>query len=139
MRLKIQLSRPTLLAFKSFKSIVYGDENLNATNGYILGVALKELLPIISSTNDIENLDLVDRIEWKELLGKSILNVTDSDDKEIVRTRTTLTIESSVYNALNVLQNQFLTIFDTKRIYRAFVVKMVLFAAIDKRTNNLNK
>lgn len=139
MRLKIQLSRPTLLAFKSFKSIAYGDENLNATNGYILGVALKELLPIISSTNDIENLDLVDRIEWKELLKKSILNVTDSDDTETVRTRTTLTIEHSVYNALNVLQNQFLTIFDAKRIYRAFVVKMVLFAAIDKRINNLNK
>ena len=72
--------------------------------------------------------------------GKVTLgNVTDSDDTETVRTRTTLTIEHSVYNALNVLQNQFLTIFDAKRIYRAFVVKMVLFAAIDKRINNLNK
>ena len=139
MRLKIQLSRPTLLAFKSFKSIVYGDENLNATNGYILGVALKELLPIISSTNDIENLDLVDKIEWKELLEKFIPNVTDSNDTETVRTRTTLTIEHSVYNALNVLQNQFLKIFDAQRIYRAFVVKMILFAAIDKRIENLNE
>lgn len=138
MRLKIQLSRPTLLAFKEFKRLAYGDENLNATNGYVLGIALKELLPYISSTNNIENLDLVGQIKWKEISEKNIPNVTDSNDNEIVRTRTTLTIEYSVDSALSSLQNQFLQIFHAKRIYKAFVVKMVLFAAIDKRINNLN-
>ena len=133
MRLKIQLSRPTLLAFKEFKRLVYFDENLNATNGYILGIALKEILPIISSSNSIENLDQINHIDWIKLSKASIPNVTVSNDNKIVRTRTTLTIEQSVYDTLKELQNLFLDIFDTKRIYTSFVVKMILFAAITNR------
>lgn len=132
-RIKIQLSRPTLLAFKEFKKLTYNDGEINATNGYVLGIALKEILPIISSTNELLNLDLIDSINWVSLSQKNIPNVTDSDDTEIVRTRTTLTVEKSIDDSMNIFQNEFLRIFDSKRIYRAFVVKMILFAAIDNK------
>lgn len=132
-RIKIQLSRPTLLAFKEFKKLTYNDGEINATNGYILGIALKEILPIISSTNELLNLDLIDSINWVSLSQKNIPNVTNSDDTEIVRTRTTLTVEKSIDDSMNIFQNEFLRIFDSKRIYRAFVVKMILFAAIDNK------
>ena len=132
-RVQMQLSRPTLLAFKEFKRLAYGDEELNATNGYIVGVALKELLPYISSEGNIENIDLVNQIDWETYDKEPLSNVTDSDDTDTVRTKTTLTLEHSVDNALNHLQKEFKEIFKVNRVYKAFVVKMILYAAIRKR------
>ncbi|MDK4450053.1 hypothetical protein [Enterococcus casseliflavus] len=132
-RIQMQLSRPTLLAFREYKRLIYGDSDINATNGYVLGVALKNILSEISSTDSIDNLDKIDNIPWVEISKAEIPNVTNSTDNEIVRTKTTLTMEKEVDDALVLLQNEFKNLFETSRIYKAFVVKMIMFAAIKKR------
>jgi len=131
-RIQMQLSRPTLLAFKEYKRLVYGDSEINATNGYVLGVALRGILEDISSTKTLDNLDSIDSIPWVNVAKDEVPNVTNSNDKDVVRTKTTLTMDKEINDALVVLQSEFKSIFGTQRIYKAFVVKMIMFASIKK-------
>ena len=36
MRVKIKLSRHTVIAFQEFKKLLYGDPDMKVTNGYVL-------------------------------------------------------------------------------------------------------
>ena len=133
----MQLSRPTLLAFNEYKGIVYGDKELDATKSYILKIALNDLLPLISSTNSLDNLDLVNEIDWKKIAVSKISGVTDGKDTKTTRMPTTLTLDISVSNALSKIQSDFLVVFDAKRVYINFVVKMIIFGALLKRLGQL--
>ncbi|MED3629507.1 hypothetical protein P5643_01225 [Bacillus subtilis] len=125
MRLQMKLSRPAVLSFNEFKRIVYGDPNIKVTNGYVLGAAYNTLIPKLST------------IDWKQVDKKHIENVTNSNDKSISGVHTTLNIESSILNGIEKIQKDFLEIFNTKRIHKSFVVKLVMFAAILERNNDL--
>lgn len=126
MRIKMKLSRLTVLAFQEYKRLTYGDPNITVTNGYVLGSAFKYIQPDLISIN------------WEEINASHIPNVTDNVDKSIVGVDTTLNVDKSVSDGIDDLQRKFLTVFGTKRVYRAFVVKLVIYAAILKQNNKLN-
>ncbi|GIO28063.1 hypothetical protein [Ornithinibacillus bavariensis] len=126
MRIKIKLSRSTVLAFQEYKRLTYGDPNITVTNGYVLGSAFKSIQPDLPS------------IKWEKVNASPIPNVTDNNDKSIVGVDTTLNIDKSVLDGIDELQRKFLAVFGTKRVYRAFVVKLVIYAAILKQNNMLD-
>ncbi|MDA2407151.1 hypothetical protein CN681_12895 [Bacillus toyonensis] len=126
MRVKIKLSRHTVIAFQEFKKLLYGDPDMKVTNGYVLGAAFKSLESSLSSIN------------WEEIDKSPIPNVTDNNDKSIVGVDTTLNIESSILKGIEKLQKDFLNIFKAKRIHKSYVVKLIMYAAILQHYSNTN-
>lgn len=126
MRVKIKLSRHTVIAFQEFKKLTYGDPNIKVTNGYVLGVAVKSLKPYFPLIN------------WKDVSDGSIPNVTDNNDNSIVGVDTTLNIETEILKEIEKLQKEFLNIFKTKRIHKSYVVKLIMYAAILQHSDNSN-
>ena len=122
----MKLSRTTVLAFNEFKRLKYDDPNIRITNGYLLGVAYKSLIPVLSS------------IEWEQIVNEPIQNVTVNEDQTVEGVKTTLNLEQTVLDGIESLQKEFLTVFKAKRIHKAFVVKMVMLAAIKKINDDLN-
>lgn len=118
MRIQMKLSRITILAFREFKIIKYGDPNIRITNGYLLGVAYKSIEPIFSS------------IEWENIEKKALPYFSIYDEEVIDSVITTLNIERDILEGIEQLQKHFLTVFGTKRIHKAFVVKLIMLAAI---------
>lgn len=127
MRIQMRLSRPTVVAIQEYKQIKFADTKAKVTSGYLVGMAFKAI------QNDL------DRIDWKAINSMGISNVTiNYDDNSISDLQTALNLEEAVLNGIENLQNKFMNnVFQTKRMFRPFVIKLILFAAILKEKDNL--
>lgn len=126
MRIQMRLSRPTVVAIQEYKQIKFADPKAKITNGYLVGMAFKAI------QNDL------DRIDWKAINSMDISNVTiNYDDNSISDLQTALNLEATVLDGIEKLQIKFRDVFYTKRIFKPFVIKLILFAAILKETGKL--
>ena len=126
MRIQMRLSRPTVAAIQEYKQIKFADPKAKITNGYLVGMSYKAI------QNDL------DRIDWKAINSMDIPNVTiNYDDNSISDLQTALNLEKTVLDGIEILQNKFMDVFDTRRMFRPFVIKLILFAAILKEKGNL--
>ena len=127
MRIQMRLSRPTVVAIQEYKQIKFADPKAKITNGYLVGMAYKAI------QNDL------DRIDWKAINSMGISNVTiNYDDNSISDLQTALNLEEAVLNGIENLQNKFMNnVFQTKRMFKPFVIKLILFAAILKEKDKL--
>lgn len=125
MRLQMRLSRPTVLAIQEYKQIKFADPKAKITNGYLVGMAYKAI------QNDL------DRIDWQAINSMDIPNVTKNYDDSISDLQTALNLEAAVLDGIEKLQNKFMSVFSTKKMFKPFVIKLILFAAILKETDNL--
>lgn len=126
MRIQMRLSRPTVVAIQEYKQIKFADPKAKITNGYLVGMAYKAI------QNDL------DRIDWKAINSMDIPNVTiNYDDNSISDLQTALNLEKTVLDGIEILQNKFIDVFSTKRMFKPFVIKLILFAAILKETGKL--
>ncbi|WP_128167137.1 hypothetical protein [Sporolactobacillus terrae] len=114
----MKLSRITVLAFHEFRRIKYEGEELKPSNGYVLNSAYEMLLPKLNV------------IDWQAVNKKYIPNVSDNKDVTITKISTTLNMKESISQGIDDLQNLFKRDFDTDRVFKSFVVKLILFAAI---------
>lgn len=122
----MRLSRPTVVAIQEYKQIKFADPKAKITNGYLVGMAYKAI------QNDL------DRIDWKAINSMDIPNVTiNYDDNSISDLQTALNLEKTVLDGIEILQNKFIDVFSTKRMFKPFVIKLILFAAILKETGKL--
>lgn len=119
MRVKMKFGKSTVIAFNEFKKQFYKDENIEITNGYVLKVAYTLLIE-----NELDNID------WVRVNKKESEIVRRSNVESVEGVHTTLTIESDILEGINKLQNDFKTEFKTTRVYRSFVVKLIMFAAL---------
>lgn len=118
MRIQMCLSRTTTLAMKEYKEIKFGDSEARVTSGFLVGMAYKALQPKLST------------IDWKEIDSAVIPNVTKNNDITITRVQTTLNLDISILDGINRLQEDFVEAFGTKKIYKPFVIKLILLAAL---------
>lgn len=126
MRIQMRLSRPTVVAIQEYKQIKFADPKAKITNGYLVGMAYKAI------QNDL------DRIDWQAINSMDIPNVTiNYDDNSISDLQTALNLEAAVLDGIENLQIKFMNVFSTKRMFKPFVIKLILFAAILKETDNL--
>lgn len=126
MRIQMRLSRPTVLAIQEYKQIKFADPKAKITNGYLVGMAYKAI------QNDL------DRIDWKAINSMDIRNVIiNYDDNSISDLQTALNLEEAVLVGIENLQIKFKDIFSTKKMFKPFVIKLLLFAAILKEKDKL--
>lgn len=126
MRIQMRLSRPTVVAIQEYKQIKFADPKAKITNGYLVGMAYKAI------QNDL------DRIDWEAINSMGIPNVTiNYDDNSISDLQTALNLEATVLDGIENLQSKFMDVFSTKRMFKPFVIKLILFAAILKETDKL--
>ena len=125
MRIQMRLSRPTVVAIQEYKQIKFADPNAKITNGYLVGMAYKAI------QSDL------DRIDWQAINSMDIPNVTKNYDESISDLQTALNLEATVLEGIEKLQNKFMSVFSTKKMFKPFVIKLILFAAILKETDNL--
>lgn len=125
MRIQMRLSRPTVIAMQEYKRIKFADPEAKVTNGYLIGMAFKSIK------------DELEQIDWVKVNLSKIPNVTESNNKSLENLQTALNIEATVLNGIEELQRNFISIFDTKKMFKPFVIKLVLFAAILKENNAL--
>ena len=125
MRIQMRLSRPTVAAIQEYKQIKFADPKAKITNGYLVGMAYKAI------QNDL------DRIDWQAINSMDIPNVTKNYDDSISDLQTALNLEAAVLDGIEKLQNKFMSVFSTKKMFKPFVIKLILFAAILKETDNL--
>ena len=118
MRIQMRLSRPAVVAMQEYKIIKFGDPNAKVTSGYLVGMAWKCIKPKLS------------QIDWKKVNTIKIPNVTDNTDNSLEGLQTALNLEASVLQDIEELQRQFIGIFGTKKIFKPFVIKLILFAAL---------
>lgn len=125
MRVQMRLSRPAVAAMMEYKRIKFADPHARVTNGYLVGMAYKTVQ---------ENLN---RIDWMAVNMTEPPGVTGNYDESITDTQTALNLEITVLEGIEKLQKEFMNIFGTKRMFKPFVIKLLLFAAILKETNRL--
>lgn len=119
-RVPMKLNRITVLALNEYKRIKYLDMDMGVTNGDVLSSAYNSI-----ASNMIE-------IDWKIVNKTFIPNVSDNKDMEITNVNTTFTVEETVVKGIEKMQDYFKEHFETSRVYKTFVVKLILFAAILK-------
>ncbi|HGK9433597.1 TPA: hypothetical protein ACJ84X_001843 [Streptococcus pneumoniae] len=127
-RLGIKLSRDSVLGLREVRRLYLGSPDIPVPDSYVIEVAYKEIL------NDIDNID------WLEL-NKSKLKISDiseSVDIDATSLRTTLTLDTLVYEGMRDIQLK-LREFTKGRVFFSFVVKLVLFASILKKKGLLEK
>ncbi|MEH7463711.1 hypothetical protein V7166_16945 [Bacillus thuringiensis] len=125
MRVPMKLNRITVLALNKFKQIKYDDPDINVTTGHVLSVAYELIEPSIQE------------IDWKMVNKMNIPNVTNNNDESIMKVNTTLNLAESVVKGIEALQQHFREVYDTDRVFKTFVVKLILFAAILQNEENL--
>ncbi|MBU7542395.1 hypothetical protein KGP38_07260 [Lactococcus lactis] len=121
MRIQLKFGRDTMLALNELKILLFGDPNITVTQGYIVEQAYK-----LVKIDKIEN----PKDFWLELSAIKLSNIIETDDETIQGVKTTLNLDSETIDGINKLQHDFLTYFNNKRIHRAYVIKLILFAAI---------
>ena len=125
MRIQMRLSRPTVVAIQEYKQIKFADPKAKITNGYLVGMAYKAI------QNDL------DRINWQAINSDIPKFTINYDDNSISDLQTALNLEATVLDGIEKLQIKFRDVFYTKRIFKPFVIKLILFAAILKETGKL--
>lgn len=125
-RLKIRLNRLTILAFKEFKRLKYGDSEIPVSDSYVVTEAYKTILPKI------------EKIQWNEINKAIIPNVSDNNDFPVTSLPTTLSLESDILLGLRNLQRKMADVAQS-RIFFSFVVKVVMYAAILDIHSQLDK
>ncbi|HEW3113601.1 Uncharacterised protein [Streptococcus pneumoniae] len=127
-RLGIKLSRDSVLGLREVRRLYLGSSDIPVSDGYVIEVAYKQI------SNEI------DIIDWVEL-NKSkikISEISESVDIDATSLRTTLTLDTLVYEGMRDIQLRLREI--TKgRVFFSFVVKLVLFASILKKKGLLEK
>ncbi|HEU3439142.1 TPA: hypothetical protein VVH15_001523 [Streptococcus pneumoniae] len=127
-RLGIKLSRDSVLGLREVRRLYLGSSDIPVSDGYVIEVAYKQI------SNEI------DIIDWVEL-NKSkikISEISESVDIDATSLRTTLTLDTLVYEGMRDIQLKLREI--TKgRVFFSFVVKLVLFASILKKKGLLEK
>ncbi|HGY9738055.1 TPA: hypothetical protein ACOJ66_001745, partial [Streptococcus pneumoniae] len=127
-RLGIKLSRDSVLGLREVRRLYLGSSDIPVSDGYVIEVAYKQI------SNEI------DIIDWVEL-NKSkikISEISESVDIDATSLRTTLTLDTLVYEGMRDIQLKLREL--TKgRVFFSFVVKLVLFASILKKKGLLEK
>ncbi|HEU3227117.1 TPA: hypothetical protein ACH0NT_001486 [Streptococcus pneumoniae] len=127
-RLGIKLSRDSVLGLREVRRLYLGSSDIPVSDGYVIEVAYKQI------SNEI------DIIDWVEL-NKSkikISEISESVDIDATSLRTTLTLDTLVYEGMRDIQLK-LREFTKGRVFFSFVVKLVLFASILKKKGLLEK
>lgn len=125
MRIQMRLSRPTVVAMQEYKRIKFADPEAKVTNGYLIGMAFKSI------KNELP------RIDWIKINSITIPNVTENNDKSLDSLQTALNIEAAILQDIEELQRTFMNVFETKKMFKPFVIKLIMFAAILKENNSL--
>ncbi|HEU3374524.1 TPA: hypothetical protein VVI95_001340 [Streptococcus pneumoniae] len=127
-RLGIKLSRDSVLGLREVRRLYLGSSDIPVSDGYVIEVAYNQI------SNEI------DIIDWVEL-NKSkikISEISESVDIDATSLRTTLTLDTLVYEGMRDIQLKLREL--TKgRVFFSFVVKLVLFASILKKKDLLEK
>ncbi|SNJ43382.1 Uncharacterised protein [Streptococcus pneumoniae] len=127
-RLGIKLSRDSVLGLREVRRLYLGSSDIPVPDGYVIEVAYKQI------SNEI------DIIDWVEL-NKSKIKISEisgSVDIDATSLRTTLTLDTLVYEGMRDIQLKLREL--TKgRVFFSFVVKLVLFASILKKKGLLEK
>lgn len=118
MRIQMRLSRPAVVAIQMYKIIKFDDPNAKITGGYLVGMAWKSIKPNLS------------KIDWQKVNTVQVPSVTDNNDPSIQGLQTALNLEVEVLQDIEQLQRDFIKIFGTKKIFKPFVIKLILFAVI---------
>lgn len=125
MRIQMRLSRPTVAALLEYKQIKFDDPKAKITNGYLVGMAYKAIHGELG------------RIDWKAVNSADIPHVTVDYDDAVTDLQTALNLEIAVLQGIESLQKTFMDVFSTKKMFKPFVIKLILFAAILKETEGL--
>lgn len=127
-RLGVKLSRDSVLGLREVRRLYLGSSDIPVPDSYVIEVAYKQI------SNEI------DIIDWVEL-NKSkikISEISESVDIDATSLRTTLTLDTLVYEGMRDIQLKLREL--TKgRVFFSFVVKLVLFASILKKKDLLEK
>lgn len=127
-RLGIKLSRDSVLGLREVRRLYLGSSDIPVPDGYVIEVAYKQI------SNEIGIID------WVEL-NKSkikISEISESVDIDATSLRTTLTLDTLVYEGMRDIQLKLREL--TKgRVFFSFIVKLVLFASILKKKGLLEK
>jgi hypothetical protein len=127
-RLGIKLSRDSVLGLREVRRLYLGSSDIPVPDSYVIEVAYKEI------SNEI------DIIDWVELNNSKIKisEISESVDIDATSLRTTLTLDTLVYEGMRDIQLKLREL--TKgRVFFSFVVKLVLFASILKKKGLLEK
>ena len=127
-RLGIKLSRDSVLGLGEVRRLYLGSSDIPVPDSYVIEVAYKEI------SNEI------DIIDWVELNNSKIKisEISESVDIDATSLRTTLTLDTLVYEGMRDIQLKLREL--TKgRVFFSFVVKLVLFASILKKKGLLEK
>ncbi|MEK4730630.1 hypothetical protein [Paenibacillus sp. FSL L8-0641] len=125
MRIQMRLSRPAVVAMQEYKKIKFADPDAKVTNGYLIGMAFKSIKHELT------------QIDWIKTNSITIPNVTENNDESLDSLQTALNIEASILQDIEELQRDFMIVFGTKKMFKPFVIKLILFAAILKEQNIL--
>lgn len=121
----MRLSRPAVVAMQEYKKIKFADPDAKVTNGYLIGMAFKSIKHELT------------QIDWIKTNSITIPNVTENNDESLDSLQTALNIEASILQDIEELQRDFMIVFGTKKMFKPFVIKLILFAAILKEQNIL--
>lgn len=127
-RLGIKLSRDSVLGLREVRRLYLGSPDIPVPDSYVIEVAYKEI------SNEIDIIDWVDLNNSK----LKISEISESMDIDATSLRTTLTLDTLVYEGMRDIQLNLREL--TKgRVFFSFVVKLVLFASILKKKGLLEK
>jgi|GEM_PF-1722680 len=119
---QMKLAGETLNGFDCFKIRCFGDKDVEISKGSLVSKALN----IINSIKEIDWVDVKEtNIEEMNLPRRGM--------------QTALVLEEEEIEIINNLRIKFIEVFKTKRIYKPFVIKLVIKAAIlnlDKNVDN---
>lgn len=127
MRIQMKLSRVTIIAMEEYKRLKFKGVNTRIMQGYLVGMAYKSIHSRLSE------------IDWPSINNAIVPNVTDAkgNEKEVLGQQTALNLEAEVLEGIEALQAEFMTVFGTKKMYKPFVIKCILLAAILQEYHSL--
>ncbi|AUF85495.1 TPA: hypothetical protein VW407_001775 [Streptococcus pneumoniae] len=127
-RLGIKLSRDSVLGLREVRRLYLGSSDIPVSDGYVIEVAYNQIS---------HEIDIIDWVELNKSKIK-ISEISESVDIDATSLRTTLTLDTLVYEGMRDIQLKLREL--TKgRVFFSFVVKLVLFASILKKKDLLEK
>lgn len=121
-RIQMNFSGEILNAFDLLRKQQYGDRNAKISKDYIVTKIVREIYPIF------------DQIDWREVYKANISEINEKRE----RLQTAITLEKEDVEKLYEMQPKFSGIAGTKRVFKPFVIKMLLFATILKHDNQIS-
>ena len=127
MKLQMQISKFTGLILRELKMIY--EEESDGVLTYQYGGVIKRAWQSISDK----------KIDWEKLNAHTLTH--SFEDKDVVKKATvfstTLNLSNEVCTAIENLQEEFIEIFETARVYKPFVVKLIVFAGLMVAKNKI--